>query len=353
MKLNKEILNEAVIGGTILGGGGGGSRKLGLALGNIALEYNDLELMDISHIEDDTLIATVSLVGAPALVHQYVKPRDYIRAMELLEENTGLKIGGIITNENGGLATVNGWIQGSILNIPIIDAPCNGRAHPTGAMGSMGLNNISEYISYQAYAGGNPSLGNRVEGFVSGNIFKASAMVRQAAVEAGGLVAVARNIVKAKYVKENAAIKGISHAIETGREFYKGFKVSPYAAIKSIADFLKGDIVMDGIVSDFNLVTKGGFDSGKIVVKNMEMTFWNEYMTLEKGNERFYTFPDLIMSFDKETGMPITTAEMSKGKNIVIVATKKENLRLGATMYDTNLLKEIEPIVDKGILKYI
>ena len=133
---------------------------------------------------------------------KYVKPRDYVRTIEILEENTGLKIGGIITNENGGAATINGWIQAAILNIPLIDAPCNGRAHPTGTMGSMGLNNVLEFVSYQAYVEGNPELGNRIEGFVSGNIFKASTMVRQAAVQAGGLVAVARNIVDAKYVRK-------------------------------------------------------------------------------------------------------------------------------------------------------
>lgn len=83
------------------------------------------------------------------------------------------------------------------------------------------------------------------------------------------------------------------------------------------------------------------------------MTFWNEYMTLESRGNRLYTFPDLIMSFNKDSGMPITTAEISKDKNIVIIATKKENIKLGAGMHDANLLKEIEPIVNKEILKYV
>ncbi|MCQ1529011.1 DUF917 domain-containing protein [Lutispora saccharofermentans] len=353
MKLNKEMLKYALVGGTILGGGGGGSKELGEASGSIALDYGDLNLTDISEVPDDTLIVTTSAVGAPAAVDKYVKPRDYVRTMEVLQENTGFKIGGIITNENGGAATINGWIQAAILNIPLIDAPCNGRAHPTGTMGSMGLNNVSGFISYQAYAGGNPNLGNRVEGFISGDIFKASTMVRQAAVQAGGLVAVARNIVDAKYVKENGAIKGISHAIETGKRFYKGLETSPRDAIEAVAEFLNGEIVAEGVVYGFELVTKGGFDVGKINIDGIEMTFWNEYMTLEHGNKRLYTFPDLIMSFDKASGMPITTAEIKKGMNIAIIGTKKENIKLGAGMHDLNLLKEIEPIVDKEVIKYL
>lgn len=353
MKLDKEILKYALVGGTILGGGGGGSIELGKESGSIALDYGDLRLVDISEVPDNTLIVTASAVGAPAAVDKYVKPRDYVRTIEILEENTGLKIGGIITNENGGAATINGWIQAAILNIPLIDAPCNGRAHPTGTMGSMGLNNVPEFVSYQAYAGGNPELGNRIEGFVSGNIFKASTMVRQAAVQAGGLVAVARNIVDAKYVRKNGAVKGISHAIETGKRFYKGLETCSNSAIEAVVEFLNGEIVAEGLVSEFELVTKGGFDVGRVVVEGAEMTFWNEYMTLERGNERLYTFPDLIMSFDRTSGMPITTAEIKKDIDIVIIGTKKENLKLGAGMYDMKLLKEIEPIVNKEILKYI
>ena len=59
------------------------------------------------------------------------------------------------------------------------------------------------------------------------------------------------------------------------------------------------------------------------------------------------------MSFDRTSGMPITTAEIKKDIDIVIIGTKKENLKLGAGMYDMKLLKEIEPIVNKEILKYI
>ena len=353
LKLDKDMLKYALVGGTILGGGGGGSMELGKHSGSVALDYGEVNLVDIYEMDDDELIATASAVGAPAAVDKFVKPRDYVRAIEILQKNTGLKIGGIITNENGGAATINGWIQASILNITLIDAPCNGRAHPTGTMGSMGLNNVPGFISYQAYAGGNPELGNRVEGFISGDIFKASAMVRQAAVQAGGLVAVARNVVNAKYVKENGAINGVSHAIETGKRFYEGLEISPQAAIEAVAEFLNGEIVVEGVVSDFELVTKGGFDVGKVNIKGVEMTFWNEYMTLEYENKRLYTFPDLIMSFDKASGMPITTAEIKKGMDIVVIGTKKENIKLGAGMHDMKLLKEIEPIVNKEILKYV
>ena len=142
MKLSKEMLKYALVGGTILGGGGGGSMEQGKISGEVALAYGDVHLLDISEIDENALLVTASAVGAPAATDKYVKPKDYIRTIEILQNNTGLKIGGIITNENGGSATINGWIQASVLDLPLVDAPCNGRAHPTGTMGSMGLNKI-------------------------------------------------------------------------------------------------------------------------------------------------------------------------------------------------------------------
>ena len=100
------------------------------------------------------------------------------------------------------------------------------------------------------------------------------------------------------------------------------------------------------------MITEGGFDVGKIVLGDIETTFWNEYMTLEINGVRKYTFPDLIMTFDKITGYPITSAEVKEDSEIIIIATKKENIKLGAGMYDMKLLEETESIVNKEIVKY-
>ena len=65
----------------------------------------------------------------------------------------------------GGEATVNGWLQAAVLGLPLVDLPCNGRAHPTGVMGSMNLHKITDYKTVQACVGGNPETGSHVECF--------------------------------------------------------------------------------------------------------------------------------------------------------------------------------------------
>lgn len=353
MILNEEILKYALVGGTILGGGGGGSREEGLLLGMEALKYGNPELMPLDVLKDDDIVVTVSAVGAPAAKDKYITGDDYVRTIELLNDISGKNIAGIITNENGGIATINGWLQSAKLGIPLIDAPCNGRAHPTGVMGSIGLHNLENYVTYQTAAGGNRENGMYTEIMIKGSIDNAARLVRQAAVGAGGLVAVARNPVDVKYLKKNAAIGGIHHAIELGKTFYEGLEESTEKAVKNILEVLDGVVLTEGTIRRFNLSTSGGFDVGSLWVNEYEFTFWNEYMTAEADGKRIATFPDLIMTFDKKTGFPVTSAEIKNGQEIIVIKADKSNLKLGSGMKDKKLFEDVEKILNKEIIKYV
>src|SRR5699024_4356192 len=123
----------------------------------------------------------------------------------------------LMTNENGAATTINGWLQAAATGVPILDAPCNGRAHPTGSMGALNLSEVPNYESIQAFAGGK---GERaVSGIVVGSLSHAADTIRELSVKAGGMVGVCRNPVDVKYIKKHAAIGGITQAIELGEVF--------------------------------------------------------------------------------------------------------------------------------------
>lgn len=353
MRLTKGILDEALIGGTILGGGGGGDAKKGRKYAEIAVQYADLQLIPVETLKEDDILLTASLVGAPNAPKQYMTARDLVKTVEILQKNCDFKIAGMITNEQGGEATVNGWLQAAVLGLPVVDAPCNGRAHPTGVMGSMNLHKRPDYRSVQACAGGDPQTGNHVEGFFEGTIDHTAKMIRQASIEAGGMVTVARNPVTVAYAKENCALGGVSFAIETGRAFCEGLKTSVEKAVESVCDFLQGRVLVRGIVENFGIETTGGFDVGYATVDGCELTFWNEYMTAEKDGKRIATFPDLIMTIDAQTGEPVTTAMMEDGLDVYVIATGKKNLRLSPTMFAPELLKAAEDVIQKELTKYL
>src|SRR5699024_5258437 len=151
----------------------------------------------------------------------------------------------------------------------------------------MNLNEMKAYQSTQVAIGGYPGSSSRVSQVVEGSLHKSSKLVRQAAVEAGGLVAVARNPVSVSYIKENAALGGFTHALEVGMIHQEG--ITPQDKVDNVLKKLNGEVLGRGIVRNLKIETINGFDLGSLEVDidtySLELTFWNEYMTCDQGDE--------------------------------------------------------------------
>ncbi|MFJ7467086.1 DUF917 domain-containing protein [Peribacillus frigoritolerans] len=344
--LTKQDAIKAVYGGCILGGGGGGWILDGLQKTESAFEVGSPALITVDELRDEDYVVCVSLVGAPSAKEQYVDSQQLVETVQRMQKEFPHPIKAIMTNENGASTTINGWLQAAGTGLPVLDAPCNGRAHPTGSMGSLNLSEVDGYQSLQSYSGGKAD--KKVEGFVSGVLDKSSNAVRYMSVEAGGMVAVCRNPVTLGYVKNHAALGGITQAIELGEAFLS-VPEGP-ERIEAVASFLKGRVIHSGKVSTFNMNQTGGFDVGVVMIDDLELTFWNEYMTAEMNGERKGTFPDLIMTFDAKTGLPLVSAEIQEGQSIAVLSVPKENLKLSSTMFNEKLLKAVEPIIQKNII---
>lgn len=239
-ELTVQDVEHAVMGGALLGGGGGGWPHEGRAIGRLATEMGTPMLATLDEFDDDDILVTVALVGAPAARDKYVKPVHHMRAIEMLESTLDRPIAGIITNENGPGTTVNGWLQSAMLGIPVVDAPCNGRAHPTGVMGSIGLHKLQGYTSVQAAVGGTGE--QKLEMMVSGSLTVVSGIIRDMSVRAGGLVAVARNPVIVRYAREHCAVGGITQTIELGKRMARAQPSGGQAVIDAALTFLGGDV---------------------------------------------------------------------------------------------------------------
>jgi DUF917 family protein len=356
IRVDELTIEAAVLGGAVLGGGGGGWIEEGRRLGRIALSRGFREILPLDALPDEALLLTVSAVGAPSAGSELLAPEDYIRTVELFKEKIGQKIDGLISSEIGAIGVVNGWVQSVALQIPVVDAPCNGRAHPLGLMGSMGLHGEKDYVSRQTAVGGSREKGNRVEAFFEGSMEDISREVREAAVRAGGIVAVARNPVSAGYVRRNGAPGAIRMAIELGNVLLKNIESGPKLTYKKIYDHLGVDFIVKGKVENVVLKREGGLDVGMVRLKtrnfSYELTFWNEYMTLEREGLRLATFPDLMMTFDSQTVGPLISAQIREGSEVVIIVVLSEQLILGAAMRDIGLLRRIEKAVGKEIIRY-
>ncbi|MBW1713188.1 MAG: DUF917 family protein [Deltaproteobacteria bacterium] len=353
MKIKLQTAEALVFGGAIMGGGGGGSYEEGLKLAQLALDLGSPQILSLREIDPQAWVITSSLVGAPAAKDKFVKPMDYVRSMAKVCGALDEQVGGIIQNEMGGLASANGLIQSAVLGLPIIDAPCNGRAHPIAAMGSLGLHARKGYHSVQAACGGDPDQGRRLELLVEGSLESCSALVRAASVQAGGFVAVARNPVQAAWLKDSAAVGGTRATISLGRVFLEALQ-SGSSPEEKVAAHLGGEVVARGKVARIDLKSEGGFDLGLVVLDSgHEMPFWNEYILIEAEGRRLYTFPDLIATFDLATFRPVSSAEIAEGMEVAVVAAKKDRLILGGGMRDRSLFLRVEEAVGRPVVPFV
>lgn len=325
----------------------------GRVLAEAALQTGPLEMVSVDELAPDGIVLTCSAVGAPAAPTAYASPETAIRVVEMMRCLNNLPLAGLITNENGGGSTFNGWLPAVVCGLPLVDAPCNGRAHPTGLMGSMSLHRDESYRSYQTVAGGNEMQGSYLEASFFGAMDSVVSLVRRCAVQAGGLVSVARNPVTLEYVAAHGAAGALTQAIELGHVMKEVLQQGGEAVAQAVAVFLGGSVITLDPVDALSIVTEGGFDHGHVTIGDFEVPFWNEYMTLERNGQRLGTFPDLFMTLDQNSGLPVTAAEIRKGQTVVLVCVPAENLRLGSAMKCKELFQPIETVIGRDVLSYV
>jgi DUF917 family protein len=100
------------------------------------------------------------------------------------------------------------------------------------------------------------------------------------------------------------------------------------------------------------LQTVGGYDVGSLRVADVELSFWNEYMTAERGAGRLATFPDLIATLDAKSGDPVVTAELTDGRELLVVAVPKARLILGAGIRRPESLAPAEAAVGRSLAEW-
>jgi len=332
--MNKEDVEALAIGGSVLGGGGGGWAEDGRREGLLALEIGEVSLLGPEEAPEDMVVVTCAALGAPTQKGN-TKPRHFIRAVELLRE-AGVDFDGLIAAENGGHNSFGGWVQAAALGLPVVDTPADGRAHPTAMMGSMGLHRL-EYPSVKA------GVTEEAEVVAWGSLQRTSNVVRGLAQDVKALVALARDPVTVGYAKEHGAPGAISMAIDLGKEFIEAGSEGE-AAVEAAVGFLDGSFVCKGVVVEKAIEARGGFDVGVMRIEgggeDYELSYVNEYMTLEHGGERLATFPDLVTTFDGG-GMPITSAALGAGEEVYLARVDKGKILVG----DGNRYPEVyEPI---------
>lgn len=343
-------VEAAIKGGAVFAAGGGGWVDHGRMLGTAAVNAGMPELVSMDEVPDDAWIATAAAIGAPGDTTDWqMLGIDYVKSVQLLEEALGEKIYGLIIGQNGKSSTLNAWLPSAILGTKVIDAVGDIRAHPTGDMGALGLAASPEPM-IQTAVGGNRANNAYMELVIRGATAKVSPVLRKASDMSGGFIASCRNPVRASYVRQHAALGGISMALELGARIIDAEARGGPAVIDAICDYLKGSVIASGTVTKKSVkYTDEAFDIGVVVVGEgpsaRTLHVMNEYMAVEGADgSRHATYPDVITTLNDD-GVPISVGEVVEGMRLHVLHVPASVIPLSSSVTDPS----VYPIVERAL----
>lgn len=355
--LTERDVEAAVLGGSVYAAGGGGWADHGRMLGQAAMSAGRPELVSIDEVDPDAYIATAAAIGAPAgLTKWEMQPADYVRAAELLQRELKQPIAGFMIGQNGRSSTLNAWLPAVALNAKVIDAVGDVRAHPTSDMGSIGLAGSPEE-TIQTAAGGNRAENRYIELVTRGATAKVSPILRTAADMAGGFIASCRAPVRASYVRQHAALGGISLALELGAAIKRAAPAGAHAVLDAICMTTGGAFLIEGSVSAVNVVyTKEAFDIGTVDVASassrLRLHVMNEYMAVDdEHGERTATFPDVISTLGA-AGEPLSVGQLKPGMKVFVLHVPKGLIPLASSVLDPAVYPYVERALGIEIARY-
>lgn len=355
--LTLKDVEAAVKGGSVFACGGGGWAEHGRELGSLAVTIGRPELVAMDEVPDDAWIATAAAIGAPGgLTDWEMLGIDYVKAAQLVQEALGEPIYGLIIGQNGMSSTLNGWLPSAVLGTKVIDAVGDIRAHPTGDMGSLGLANSPEQM-IQSAVGGNRANNAYIELVVRGATAKVSPILRKASDVSGGFIASCRNPIRASYVKQHAALGGISMALALGEAILAAEPKGGSAVVDAICKQTNGEIIGSGkVVKNTLKYTNEAFDIGVIEIgsgaEKRVIHVMNEHMAVEDAHgERIASYPDVITTLDAN-GCPVSAGNVREGMDILIFHVHKQHIPLSSSVTDPSVYPPVEKALGINLTDY-
>ena len=351
--LTAEDVEAGLVGGLFLSAGGSGRNAVdkNRGLGQMALDYGGVRLVALDQLDPDALIITATAVGAPGFANWAIKPRDSINAARRLIERLERPPVGVICGHVPGF---NAWLVAAALGLDYIDAASNGRGHPTVKMGGMGLASRLDLSITQVGSSGSKSEKSEFAIVAEGDIVRTSNMMRQAAIINGGLIYAARGPLTAGFIKENGAPGAITFQLELGRAMLAATGAD---RVRATTEFLRGEVLVEGEVTENTVTYGGGFDLGQMTVRGADgearLGVYNEFMTADFGGKRVATFPDMIGTLDPLTGEVVSISESRHGSRVAVIIAHRSKFPVGKGALDPAVFPEVEKAMGVDMRSYL
>ena len=320
-------LEDALVGSSYLGCGGGGS--LGEARELIARDLADgfaFARLDAGDLRDEDRVACPYALGSTAPESEAARARlagyervepDFVqRSFALLQEHLGERFAAVILGEIGPLSMAEGLSTAARLGVPALDADTCGRAVPEIDQHSVRVAGLSLLPASGVTPLGDEMVLTRVaDPSRPEDVFRAVSTVSE-------LIGVVDSpLTGAQARRPGVLVRGsLSLAMRIGAAARAG-------GIDAARMAGGGHTLFEGEVRDWEWEDSEGFLVGRVSLRGvdvfagraMELDYKNEFLVARRDGAVVATCPDLITLVDAGTAEGVNAPDFARGQRVVVL----------------------------------
>jgi DUF917 family protein len=321
--IDESAVRDIAIGAAVLGGGGGGDPTRGMLAALAAVRtYGPVPLWSVDDLDDEDLIATPALVGAPMVnLEKFPGGAEAAVALRHLEKHTGRQVVGVFSAEIGGVNSMVPIGLAAMTGLPIIDADGIGRAVPEIDMTLFTLFGLSTTPMAMTDDHGNLVTVDSADPRLVEQIFRPlstlfGGMAATVLLPAGGRVGSLRP----------ALVRG---AYSLARRFGEGIREAGgdvERVLEAMAGIGGARELFRGRITDFDHQIRDGWSQARVTImgtgdragSTMHIDVVNENLMAEIDGGIVSVMPDITTMFDARSGLPLTTEHVRFGFPVVV-----------------------------------
>jgi DUF917 family protein len=333
--LDKQDIEDLLVGAKILGTGGGGETKFARSMiEEVYAKKKHFGLIGLEEVPDDEIVMIVGTVGGG--VSEEVKRKvanlpkmkesPEFAAKTALAEYLGKEPFAFFPSEIGAANTLVPMYVAAMVDRCCIDADAGGRAKPEISLSTTNVVGLHVFpLAIVTPFGDTIILKHAVDDT------RAEDLCRYVAVASGGTCGVARCPTKGKDIKNAVVPNSISATIGMGRSIREA-RERGEDPVQAFIDASEGYLLFRGKVGAFERKEDGGFMWGNISIigtedfKREELRIWfkNEYLITWRNGKPYVTCPDTVCVVDAKTGEGLSAwgLEFRKKREVAMVGRK-------------------------------
>jgi len=325
--LNKQQLEDLILGCSILATGGGGSPTGGLNSIYIDLDAGrQFTMIDLDEVPDEALVAAPYGCGCIAPEDEKTASLsdeivECLTAVKAMEKYLGEGFRAAMASEIGGGNTAVALCVAARMGIPIVDADPSGRSVPQLNQSTFYIKNVPIAPIAVATAKGDVMILEQVS-----DDFRAEEIVRAIAVVSGNQVGAVDHPVRGRILRESVIPGTLSKALRIG-EAVRQAQMNSADPVRAAVEAGGGYLLFTGEVSQTSWEIRDGFTIGELVINGREsyrghlyrIWYKNEHMISWYDGQPDVSVPDLICMLNVHSGEPIINPNAKQGMKVAVI----------------------------------